>query len=85
MITVAQAKGLRYGQLVYLVGEWDSDGKPSRAKVTGRVQTWKTRPNDFRVPLKRGLYDTGQLTPSNASRFTLTEPPPRKPVKRLRR
>jgi len=83
MISVSQAKNLRPGQLVYLVNSWDSDGKPSRAKVNGRVQTWKTRPNDFKVPLKRGLYDTGYLTPSNADRFTLTEPPSKKPSKKL--
>ena len=82
-ISVNQARSLRHGQLVYLIGEWDSDGKPTRARVTGKVQTWKTRPDDFRVPIKRGLYDSGYLTPSNAGRFTLTEPPYRKPVKKL--
>lgn len=85
MITANQAKGLRYSQYVYLIGEYDSDGQPSKAKVSGKVQTWKTRPNDFKVPLKRGLYDTGYLTPSNANNFTLTVPASRKPVRKLRR
>ena len=85
MITASQAKGLRHGQLVYLKGEWDSDGKPSRARVTGKVQTWKTRPSDFKVPIKRGLYDSGYLTPDNANRFTLTEPPRKKPVRKIKK
>ena len=35
----------------------------------GKTQTWKTRPDDFRVPIKRGLYDYGYLTHNNASSF----------------
>jgi len=27
----------------------------------GATQTWKTRPNDFRVPVKYGLYGYGQI------------------------
>lgn len=32
----------------------------------GKTQTWKTRPEDYRVPVKHGLYAYGQLTPINA-------------------
>lgn len=28
----------------------------------GKTQTWKTRPNEFRVPVKHGLYDYSQIT-----------------------
>jgi hypothetical protein len=28
----------------------------------GQTQTWKTRPNEFRVPVKHGLYDYSQIT-----------------------
>lgn len=85
MIWTAQAKALRHGQTIYFIGEYDSNGQASKARVTGKVITWKTRPNDYRVPIKRGLYDSGYLTPSNAERFTLTEPAPRKPKRLLRR
>jgi len=27
----------------------------------GATKTWKTRPNDFRVPIKHGLYEYGQI------------------------
>lgn len=32
----------------------------------GRTQTWKTRPEDFRVPIKHGLYAYSEITPRNA-------------------
>lgn len=35
----------------------------------GQTQTWKTRPNDFRVPVKYGLRNYGQITPANAHLF----------------
>ena len=28
----------------------------------GKTQTWKTRPEEFRVPVKHGLYSYGQIT-----------------------
>lgn len=84
MITVSQAKRLRHGQTVWLKDGWDSDGTAAHCRVMGKVQLWKTRPNDFKVPVKRGLYDSGYITPSNASRFTLTQPASRKPKKMLR-
>lgn len=35
----------------------------------GRCQTWKTRPDDFRKPVKYGLYDYSAITPENAHLF----------------
>lgn len=32
----------------------------------GKTQLWKTRPDDFRTPIKFGLYNYDQLTPANA-------------------
>lgn len=40
---------------------------------TGRTQTWKTRPNAFRVPIKHGLRDSGEITQDNAHAFHLEE------------
>lgn len=45
--------------------------KPRNWKVNGQVQTWVTRPNDFRVPLKHGLYSHGELTHENCHLFEL--------------
>jgi len=34
-------------------------------RKNGKVKTWKTRPNDFRVPVKFGLRDFGQVDQDN--------------------
>jgi len=51
--------------------------KVRRFKVNGAAKTWKTRPNDVKVPLKYGLYDFAYLgTVDNCEpldRFYLTE------------
>lgn len=73
-LSIAQAKGLKYGQTVRMIGWYDSDGSPSQCRVSGKVQTWKTRPDDFRVPIKRGLYENGEIVPSNIGTFTLDYP-----------
>jgi hypothetical protein len=39
----------------------------------GRTQTWKTRPGEFRIPVKYGLRDYGQITHRNADQFHLPE------------
>ena len=39
----------------------------------GRTQTWKTRPTEFRIPVKFGLYAKGQIWHSNASEFHVPE------------
>lgn len=77
-MTLNEAKRLRHGQTVWIKGHWDSDGSPSKCRVTGKVQTWKTRPNEVRVPIKRGMYEYGSITHGNLDRFTLKQPASRK-------
>lgn len=33
---------------------------------SGQTKTWKTRPDQFEVPVKYGLYGTGRITDINA-------------------
>lgn len=35
----------------------------------GQTQTWKTRPNDYRVPVKFGLYSYDQITQKQAHAY----------------
>lgn len=35
----------------------------------GATQTWKTRPGEFRIPVKFGLYGYGAITHENAHLF----------------
>ncbi len=38
----------------------------TRLRRNGKTQTWVTRPDHFRVPIKTGFYDYGQITQDNA-------------------
>lgn len=38
------------------------NGRFWQCRRNGQTQTWKTRPNDFRVPVKAGFRTTGQFT-----------------------
>lgn len=37
----------------------------TRMRVSGKCQVWKTRPNNFRLPVKYGLYESGAITHAN--------------------
>lgn len=52
-----------------LLGSRNADGTLQRWRRNGVTKTWKTRPNDFRVPVKRGLYEYGYITQDNAVSF----------------
>lgn len=43
----------------------DSKGNPVKCRVSGRLKTWKTRPDDFRLPVKWGLNKSFYITPEN--------------------
>lgn len=70
MITKEDAVGASYRQNFYFLAR---DGKVKRVFVTGKCQTWKTRPNDFRLPIKFGLYENSAIYHYNAQYFFKTE------------
>lgn len=44
--------------------------KPNTSRIIsvramGAVKTWKTRPNDFRIPVKYGMYNSFYITQNN--------------------
>ena len=56
--------------------EFHENGCEACSKVykwrrNGKTQTWKTRPNDFCLPIKYGLYSYGHMTHNNAHQFHL--------------
>lgn len=51
----------------------DRTGKRRVWRRNGQTHTWKTRPNDFRIPVKFGLYDYGYITHMNAHMFTVED------------
>ena len=44
----------------------DSRGNPVKVRRNGRTLVWKTRPGQFRIPVKYGLYEYGYITQDNA-------------------
>jgi hypothetical protein len=40
-------------------------------RVNGKCQTWKTRPEEFKLPIAYGLYDHSYVTETNCSEFHL--------------
>lgn len=71
MITKEQAISLRHGDYMHHVSATNADGTPQRFRVTGKVKTWKTRQAEFRIPVKRGMYETGYIDDSNVDEFNL--------------
>lgn len=53
--------------------------KNVRVRPSGKCQTWKTRPNEFRLPVKYGLYENGAITHENAGSFHLADECPANP------
>lgn len=45
------------------------DGTCYHWRRNGATQTWKTRPDEFRTPIKYGLREYHQLTQTNAGEF----------------
>jgi len=74
MITKEQALTLHHAQRLYFLDKTAT--RVLECRVSGKVKTWKTRPNDWYVPVKYGLYENAYIgTTSNAedpARFYLT-------------
>lgn len=51
----------------------NSDGTPMRCRVNGRCQTWKTRPDDFKLPVKYGLKTCFYIDPINAHEWSIKQ------------
>jgi hypothetical protein len=71
MVTLKEAKELRVGTTLHNTKLYNADGTPMRARVTGKVKTWKKDPNKIKVPLKHGMYDYGYLTEDNTNEWSL--------------
>jgi hypothetical protein len=44
-----------------------------QVRPSGKCQTWKTRPDEFRLPCKHGLYESGEVNERNAASFHTVE------------
>ena len=67
------------GDYVYSRHKFDSRGHPAGAKITS-VQLWSTRPKDFKIKWKYGMYEYGDITPFDARQFTFKPGPSREEI-----
>lgn len=72
-LTLEQAKNLTPGTTLYHRNRRNADGTPQRWRVNGKPKTWKTRPDEVRVPLKHGLRDYDYLDESTLDILCLDE------------
>ena len=68
MITKDQAMSNCYFKHVSLK---DSRGNPIQCRASGKCKTWKTRPEEFKLPVKYGLYQSFYITPENAHEWNV--------------
>lgn len=68
MITFEQALTAQRFEHVTIKNE---DGTPARARRNGQTKVWKTRPEDFQIPVKHGLKECFYITPENAADWTV--------------
>lgn len=47
----------------------NKDGTPLKARRNGYTRTWKTRPTEFRIPVKYGLKTCFYITHENADQW----------------
>lgn len=52
----------------------NADGTAVRCRANGKCQTWKTRSDDFRLPVKYGLKQYFDITPWNAHEWLTYDP-----------
>ena len=71
-MTLQEAKNLKQGQYVYHKTKKNANGAPMRAVVLS-IKTWKTRPNEIIVSVKRGLRDFAKFNQDEIHILTTNE------------
>lgn len=73
-VTKQTAVDSTYRQTFYHVTARNADGSAVRARVNGRCKVWKTRPNEYRLPVKYGLRHCFYITHDNGAEWLLNDP-----------
>ena len=73
MITKEQAVNFNGNMTLHHLSLKNADGTPVRVRVNGKCKVWKTRPAEFRLPVKYGLKQCFYITPENAEEWEVAE------------
>lgn len=49
----------------------DSRKQPVKCRRNGKTKVWKTRPDEFRIPVKYGLYQYFYITEKNCDEWEI--------------
>jgi len=67
-----QSETLHYGECKKVIGpKGGTKYYIEQWRPNGQCKTWKTRPEEFQLPIKHGFYDYSYLTHRNAAEFHL--------------
>lgn len=69
MITKEQA--LSRPSEIWHVSQKNANGTPYRVRSSGACKVWKTRPSEFVLPVKNGIYNNGYVSNLNAAEWCL--------------
>lgn len=47
--------------------------KPRNWRRNGKTKVWKTRPDEFKIPIKHGMYSYGYIDNTNAHLFEVDQ------------
>lgn len=72
-MNIEQVKALTHRDTVHHMTLTNSDGTPMRARVNGKVKTWKRDTNRVQVPMKHGLYECFYIDQDNMHEFELSD------------
>jgi hypothetical protein len=68
-MTMQQAINWGCGEWIHHDSLKNSNGTCQQFRRNGQTKLWKTRPNEFQIPIKRGLREYYYLTHSNCNEF----------------
>lgn len=66
-------RNLGLGSVLYHTEARNRDGTPQRWRVNGQPKLWKTRPKEFMLPVKHGMYTYNRVTEINCHEFRTEE------------
>lgn len=69
MLTKDQA--MTHRGTLYHVSLKDSRGAPLQCRTNGACKTWVTRPSEFKLPVKYGMYQYFYITQDSANEWSL--------------
>jgi hypothetical protein len=67
------ATSAQYREIFHHVSAKNADGTPVRCRVNGKCKVWKTRPAEFRLPVKYGLKQCFYIDHTNCDEWVVTE------------